>query len=697
MRWRKSAPQMLKSTQVRWLGALLLAVQLPQAYAMPIWTALLGLALVLGRIWLQGRPVVERERVLARMPAYVLGLFALGAGIGVRLTYGIFLGRDPCVAFLFVLVGIKYLEARTIRDGTLLICLASFLMVTPFFYSQSLLAATSLVPALLLLVVCLQFLAPPGNIKPEYRLRDPLRRSARLLVEGIPLALLLFVLFPRLSAPLWGIPADFASRSGLSNRMHPGSISELSLSDAVAFRVDFAGPVPPSHLRYWRGPVFTRFDGREWSPSVAHMQGQLAHSGRAPLVLYTVTLEPHYKRSLFALDLPASVPKRLDATLEGDPPELASLTSDQQLIAPTAVMQPLRYDQLSQLRDAYPAGDDVRADIERVESMQLPRGSARTRAFARMLRAEYADDAKLAAAVLAWFHEQPFYYTLSPPRLDDDVTDRFLFETRRGFCEHYASAFVVLMRAAGIPARVVTGYQGGEVNPTGGYLIVRQSDAHAWAEALIGGQWRRFDPTGAVAPSRIELGVAAALPADERLPLFARRDGWLKQVQLAWDAINYEWRRRVVGFDSAQQETLWRYLQLDRWQPWQIVLVVSLLTSAWAGGLLLWFALRHRQRGDRVTILWTSLCRRLARAGLPRDAHEGPIAYVTRAAARWPAFGAAFAVIGESYAELRYGRAATTAGPASDRALARLRHAIRVLPRARALRTSGVDIAAAAA
>lgn len=678
---------MLTSKHVRWLGALLLAVQLPQAYSMPVWTGLVGCGLVLFRIWLQSRPVIERERVLARLPAYVLGLFALGTGVGVRLTFGIFLGRDPCVAFLFVLVGIKYLEARTIRDGTLLICLASFLMVTPFFYNQSLLGALAIVPALLLLTACLQFLAPPGNIKPEYRWRDPLRRSARLLIEGVPLALLLFVLFPRLSAPLWGLPADFSARSGLSNRMHPGSISELSLSDAVAFRVDFSGPVPPSYMRYWRGPVFSRFDGKEWSPSILHAGAQPRHVSAGPLVLYTVTLEPHYKRSLFALDVPASVPKRMDATLEGEPPELASLTSDQQLIAPVAIMQPLRYDQLSRLRDSYPATDEMQ---ERAENLQLPRGSARTRSLARALRAEHADDAQLARAVLAWFHDQPFYYTLSPPRLDDEPTDRFLFETRRGFCEHYASAFVVLLRAAGVPARVVTGYQGGEVNPNGGYLIVRQSDAHAWAEALINGEWRRFDPTAAVAPSRIELGVAAALPADERVPLFARREGWLKRMQLAWDAFNYEWRRRVVGFDAAQQETLWRYLQFDRWQPWQIVLAVSLLTSAWAGGLLLWFALRHRQRDDRVTLLWTSLCRRLARAGLAREAHEGPIAYVTRASQRWPAFAAAFTVIGESYAELRYGRAATTPGPSSDRALARLRHAIRVLPRARTLRTSGV-------
>ncbi|HZQ60801.1 MAG TPA: DUF3488 and transglutaminase-like domain-containing protein [Casimicrobiaceae bacterium] len=687
---RVRRPLFLDTRQVRWLGTLLLAVQLPQAYAMPVWIAIAGMALVVFRIWLQSRSVMERERVLARIPPYVLALFALATGLAVRQSFGIFLGRDPCVAFLFVLVGIKYLEARTVRDGTLLVCLASFLLVTPFFYNQSLLAGLAAVPALVLLASCLQLLAPPGNVRVEYRLRDPLRRSARLLVEGIPLALLLFVLFPRLSAPLWGLPSDFAARTGLSDHMHPGSISDLTLSDAVAFRVDFLSEIPPAHLRYWRGPVFTRFNGEEWSPSLMRSAGRIVHARGAPLVFYTVTLEPHYKRSLFALDIPASLPKRFDATLPTDLPELAVLTPDQQLIARAAVAQPLRYSQMSQLEPSYPVAPGTQGDIERAENLQLPRGSPRMRALARELRAANPDDTRYANAVLRWFREQPFYYTLSPPKIDHDLTDRFLFDTRRGFCEHYASAFVMLLRAAGIPARVVTGYQGGEVNPNGGYLIVRQSDAHAWAEALIDGEWRRFDPTAAVAPSRIEFGLGGALPADERVPLFARQQGWFKRVQLAWDAINYGWRRHIIDFNSDQQETLWRFLRLDRWAPWQIVLGVSLVTGLWAAGLLLWFRLRQRQRGDRVLMLWNALCKRLARAGLPREAYEGPLAYVSRAAARWPAFTAAFAVIGETYAELRYGRSASSAGTTGDRAVARLRHAIAVLPRARTLRNSGV-------
>ena len=365
----------------------------------------------------------------------------------------------------------------------------------------------------------------------------------------------------------------------------------------------------------------------------------------------------------------------------------------QRLVLParTPVVQTLRYTQLSLIASSYPGASGASGELERRENLELPRGSPRARALARGLREEYPDDLAFIAAVLAWFRAEPFYYTLSPPRLDHDAVDGFLFDTRRGFCEHYAGAFVVLLRAAGIPARVVTGYQGGEINPNGGYLIVRQSDAHAWAEALVNGQWRRFDPTAAVAPSRIELGLGAALPSDDRVPLLARRDeGWIRTLQLAWDGINHDWRRNVVGFNFEQQRMLWRYFQLERWAPWQVVLGVALLTAAWAGGLLLWFALRHRQRDDRIVLSWNALCRRLARAGLPREAHEGPLAYLQRAATRWPAFAAAFMVIGEAYAELRYGRTATAPGAEIDRVLARFRHAIAVLPTARTLRRSGL-------
>ncbi len=459
----------------------------------------------------------------------------------------------------------------------------------------------------------------------------------------------------------------------------------------MAFRVDFATAIPAPAQRYWRGPVLSEYDGQEWTAGHFLQPGRVQAARGADMALYTVTLEPHFKRSLFALEYPASLPRSTDPSLDEGAAAIGTLMSDQQLIARRVVSQPLRYFQISTLQDAFPAAAGAAGEIEIRRNLALPRGSPRAHAFAGELRRTYPDDPGYIAAVLRWFRQEAFFYTLHPPLTGHDPVDQFLFETRRGFCEHYASAFVVLLRAAGIPARVVTGYQGGEVNPSGGYLIVRQSDAHAWAEARIGGQWQRFDPTAAVAPERIEYGLGGALPSEQEVPFLARMErGWLKRVQLAWDALNYDWRRNVIGFSFTEQRSLWRYLHLDRWAPWQVVLGVAILAFLWAGGLLLWFALRHRQRDDRVVLLWTGLCQRLARAGLPREMHEGPVTYVGRAATRWPAFAAAFSVIGMTYAELRYGRAATQGEVEYDRAIARLRHAIAVLPGTRTLRTSGI-------
>jgi protein-glutamine gamma-glutamyltransferase len=248
---------------------------------------------------------------------------------------------------------------------------------------------------------------------------------------------------------------------------------------------------------------------------------------------------------------------------------------------------------------------------------------------------------------------------------------------------------VLLARAAGIPARVVTGYQGGELNPTGGYLIIRQSDAHAWAEVLIGGQWRRVDPTAAVAPSRIERGLGAALPASEFVPLFARLDqSLLKDLQLAWDAFNYDWRRHVLGFNYTKQHSLWRDWNLDRFPAAVLAALVAAIAGLWGAvtlGALAWW---RRRSGDRARVLWDALCRRLAHAGLPRQAPEGPFAYGARASARWPEFSVAFQVIADSYAQLRYGPAPTTPGTERNRnaALARLARAIEVLPAPAVLR-----------
>jgi len=682
---RASPP--LAPSQIRWLGTLLLAAQVPLLSFVPLWVAGFGAMLVALRFFLLHRDRLRAGALPARIPSWALALFAVAAGLAIRQSFGYFLGRDPSVAFLYVLIGIKFLETRTTRDASLLVCLASFLVVTPFFYNQSLLAAIAALPALLLLGAVLQVLALPAAGPAFAHWRVPVLRSAKLFAQGIPLALVLFVLFPRLTGPLWGLPADHMGKSGLSDRMAPGTITELSLSDAVAFRVDFADVVPLSAQLYWRGPVLTRFDGWEWT-GIARPNGQLTRSDAKPIA-YTVTLEPHYKPWLFALDLPAALPRAATDAGAGAPTsELALLTRDQQLIARTPVSQPLRYEQLSILRDAYPPADDVQAAFELAEALRLPPGNPGTRALARELRDRAPADRAFVRAVLDYFRNEPFVYTLSPGELfEHDIIDGFLFDSRRGFCEHYASSFVALLRAAGIAARVVTGYQGGEMNPSGGYMIVRQSDAHAWAEALIDGQWRRYDPTAAVAPSRIEGGIGRAL-AGEPIPLFARLDGnWLKAVQLAWDAVNHDWRRHVIGFNYERQRSFWRDWKLDGLAAWQMVAVGAAFALLWVGALLGWLVWRRRHQ-DRARALWDGVCARLARAGLPRQPHEGPLAYAARAAVRWPEFAVAFQVIGDAYAALRYGPAAGRDDGQREHAaaLARLARAAEVLPAPAALR-----------
>ena len=663
----------LTRIQLAWLGALVLLAQLTVASHVLPWIAAAGASLVLVRF------VLAPDRLPSpRLRRVLLPLLAAAVAVAIRIKFGYLLGRDPCVAFLYVLVGIKYLETRNARDGGLLICLALFLLLTQFFYAQTIAAALLMLPPLLVLGGALAALREaPGDSE----WKAPLVMTARMIAQGVPIAALLFIFFPRLAGPLWGMPTDAGARTGLSERMQPGTIGALSLSDEVAFRVDFETAPPPPSLRYWRGPVLARFDGEAWTPFALLRRGQLARPG-ARTIDYTVTLEPHGQRWLFALEHPASMPSRtaLDPA-QSRGTDLAFLTYDQQLLAKAPITLAERYAQRSSLEESFPAIDAV----ERRENLQLPPDrNPRTIEFARELRASVDSDRAFIAAVLSKFRNEAYIYTLTPSLLGEEPVDGFLFDTKRGFCEHFASAFVVLLRAAGIPARVVTGYQGGEINPDGEYLIVRQSDAHAWAEVLFDGAWQRFDPTAAVAPSRIERGIGAALPLTEPVPYLARLDmTWLKNLRLHWDAINYQWQRDVVGFNIDRQRDLLRDLGLGNARPWQIVALAAGVIVVW-GAIVLGLARRRALRADPAAALWSRACRRLAHAGLRRSPEEGPLAYAQRAARRWPQWGALFARIGESYALLRY-------GPESlQRAelIASLRASVASLPAARRLRTS---------
>jgi len=658
----KVASPILDARVLRALALLLVIAQLPQALRLPWWLSIAGLGLVAARVALvqRGR---HAPRSLWLLPIVIAGGFAI------RAQYGYFFGRDPGVALLFLMAGLKFMETRTERDGALVVCLAAFLALTQFLYAQSLLSFAWLVATVLAIAFALHALSGTwrvvGNTASRLdSFRPLLRLAATMLLQSVPLALLLFFVFPRLTQPLWGLPSDNTAKTGLSDQMEFGSITVLSVSDEVAFRVDFsdATKIPPNSQRYWRGPVLSQYDGAVWRIAPRANNGELqATSG--PAVDYVVTLEPHQQRWLFALDLPSSLPQD-DA---GVPLPNVILTREQQLLSMPLITSRMIYRQSSILTSSHTGADGV----ELARALRLPgKANPRTRAFALAERERAGTDAAYVRAMLRRFSGERFGYTLSPPEVGADAVDDFLFETQRGFCEHYSGAFAVLMRAAGIPARVVTGYQGGEINPASGTMIVRQSDAHAWVEAWFDGRWQRFDPTAAVAPERVERGLSAALPAGERVPLLSRPAfSWLREIDWRIDAVNHAWQKWVIGFNAERQKSLFSDLGWKSPAPWQIAAIICASIAAWGLGYLGWAQWRGRLRArDPLERTWQRINRRLARAGCARPPHEGPLAYGERLAACWPTHAAFFRRCVRNYAAARYG-----ADDATDRVAAVLR------------------------
>ncbi|MCB1755308.1 MAG: DUF3488 domain-containing transglutaminase family protein [Gammaproteobacteria bacterium] len=651
-----------------WLACMLVLTQLPHVLHLPVWVSIAGIGLIVGK--------ASYTREFSRyFPSWFLVVLALAAAFGVRLHFGYFLGRDPCVAFLFLLVALKFAETRQRRDVTLLICLSGFLLFTQYFYSQTLLAALVSLPAVFAMGGCLFVLRDyshnPG-VKPVLKL------IGKLLLQGVPIAAALFVLFPRLSSPLWSLPQDARSSSGLSNSMAPGSISELSLSDAVAFRVEFDDEVPAKQDLYWRGPVFSVFNGREWFPAPQTDTIEPVVMDK-PLTSYTVTLEPHHNRWLFALDMAASLP--IDtAHAEALAEPIARLDNEGRLIANKPVDSAIRYRQSSYISNSFAEfGPGL------MFNSKTAGGNLQSQRFAQQLRSRYHDDNALIQAVLQWFNSQPFYYTLTPSLLGNDPVDEFLFKTREGFCEHYASAFAYLLRAAAIPARVVTGYQGGEMNED--YLIVRQSDAHAWTEAWVDGAWRRYDPTAAVAPSRVLNGMASALGDNEPVPFFARTDkGWLKKIRLGWDALNHRWRKHVVDFSLDRQLEFFRKIGMPQPQPWQIMTAMLLVGAIWAL-MILKLHLRFGSSLSDAERLWCRFLEKIQAAGLPQDNTLGPLTICEKASKRWPQQAEQFREVTDLFIRLHF-------SPAGDdqeqrkMLLSRLRHSLRHIPPLRQLRAS---------
>jgi len=644
----QSSSTLMSPRTIHALAVLLILVQLPHLLHLPVWVSVVGAWLVLARLQLLRNRHGKVLRIL--LSPVSVTLMAAGSAFLIKADYGYFIGRDPSVAFLFILVAAKFAEVRRAGDATLLLCLAAFLLLTQYFYSQNILAACITLPAVIALAYVLAVLRDPDN---PATTPEQLKLVGKLLVHGVPLAAVLFMVFPRLPGPLWSLPEDAMATTGLSDSMSPGSIGKLSQSDAVAFRVEFDGSLPPINQRYWRGPVLSEFDGRNWSTSKVMIEATPQYRGNtSDVVNYTVMLQPHNQRWLFALESAVSLPRSDNRVQTGtqtpsNSPALGRIMNDGQIIATQPVSQVLRYQQQSVLSNAIQT-----SGYPNDNTLFLPGKNTQTQRFASTLRKSVDTNAQYAERVMQHFNIEPFHYTLSPQLLGDTPVDEFLFDTRAGFCEHYAAAFVVMMRSAGIPARVVTGYLGGQMN--GDYMIVRQSDAHAWAEAWIDGAWRRFDPTGAVAPSRVEQGISAALPDELSVPRLARmKSGWLNNAQLRWDAMNHHWQRLVVDFDDSSQDRLWERLGIGKPALWQVTLFVLLLATGWSV-LILGIPGLKRKETNSDERLWQALCRKLSARSIIRGASETPTEYLHRAALSWPDQAQRLMILGECFSQLRF-------------------------------------------
>ena len=622
----------LSRLQSAWILASAGAAAWPHFRFVPAWLTVVTLLLLAWRGW-----QLAGNRRLPGRP-WLLTI-ALGCLLGVLAEYRTPFGQNPGIALLLVFLGLKQLEGRTSRDGLAAVFLACFLTLAQLFHSQSIVSALAVTLAAAVIILSLATL-----VDDQPRPAEQLRLLGRLAIHALPLMLVAFILFPRVQGPLWGLPKDAHSgRSGLSDQMAPGTISELIQSDDIAFRARFDADPPPPELRYWRGPVLTNFDGRVWRPLPSPPTLRLPYAPPAGTPsTYTITLEASGKPWLLALERPSALPANAYANADGV------------MLARAPVNERQRYT-LSAFFDApqWQSGYDAQMRA----AMALPTGfNPRTRELGASWRAAARDDREVVRLAADFFRRQSLTYTLLPPLLGRDSADEFLFDSKAGFCEHFASAFAIALRSAGVPARVVTGYLGGEMNPVDGHLIVRQSDAHAWVEVwLAPAGWQRVDPTAISAPRRLEVDVAAALPARDPLPVWLRVQAeWLRDLRWRWEAVANAWNQWVLGYDTERQRDLLRRLGMPTpdWQSMTIAL--GSISAILLAGLAV-ATINRRRRRDPVLALWLKACRRLERCGLPRQAHEGPLDFAERISRARPDLADAIRELAARYARLRYG------------------------------------------
>jgi transglutaminase-like putative cysteine protease len=626
-----------------WLAAALLFTLPPMFGSLATWVPSFFLLTLTMKFWMEPKGYRLRSAIWK----LVLAVVTLAA---IFFSYGSLKGIEPGVSILVVLMSLKILEAHTAREFQVMVMIAWVLCLCGFFLSQDLVIGLCLLAAFALLLVALvQFHggSSPGSFW------SPVGTTCKLLAQAAPLVVLLFLLFPRINTG-FRFEIDLRSAaSGFSDRLSPGSIASLTNSSDIAFRAEFPDRKtrPPGPM-YWRGVVMWHCEGMEWRApyAPAPSSGSSTQSPGDKAIRQRITIAPHGGRWMFALDRPFEVPPK------------AMLARGNYLWSIQPIRKARRYQVVS---SSEVTGKELRPR-EREEALEVPASiSPAVRELAQSWIAQNSNPRAIVNSALQFFRTQRFRYSLSPGEYKKNDLDQFLFHRRIGFCEHYATSFATLMRLAGIPARVVVGYLGGEYNDLGRFFLVRQSDTHAWCEVwLPDSGWTRVDPTSAVAPGRASLDLNSFLARriasgemEARQSAFVTqltRSAIFNNIRLAWEALNYDWDTRVLGFDADVQESLLASVGIPSRRPFLLItetlLIAAALLVIYAG----WMQLRTRSRVDRVKALYERFCRKAARLGVRRNPWEGPSDFSRRAAQLLPNRAERIRQISNTYIALRY-------------------------------------------
>jgi len=655
-----------------WMLAAQIAVIVPHVPRLPVWVTLICVGCGLWRVMVyQGRWSYPGR--WTKVVFVIAGLVGIGVGYQGR-VYGL----EPAVALLVIAFVLKLLEMQHKRDAYIVILLGYFVAITEFLFFQSIPYALYILFSVVLITAALIGLNQTQSHRQPLK---TLKLAATLMVQSIPMMLVLFVLFPRIS-PLWTVPLESqAAKSGVTDRMSPGDIASLSLSPELAFKASFNGPVPGPSQLYWRGLVLENYDGKTWTRRTNLTDGIWRDSQTMPVWAkhierlgdtqsYSIILEPTRQNWLFSL-------AAADLSANADIAMLDDYTLA--YVHRRGVTTKFKYAVTSDLE--YRLETDL-SDEVRQRTTNLPSGSnPRARELANLLYAAATSDADYVNRVLIYYADEEFVYTLAPPVLGDNDIDEFLFDSQRGFCEHYAGSFVFMMRAAGIPARIVLGYQGGEYNALANYIAVHQFDAHSWAEVWYEGRgWVRVDPTRMVSPERIQRGLESAV-ADENTFLANSPLSWLKYRQLLWlqdlrqqlDAIGHYWDNWVVGYNPRTQlEFLSTYFENINASRLGLLMLTTFFVLL---GIVALFVLRTRNTRllTAVDQQYLRFCQLLAKQGLVRQTGEGPWSYNERVSQTRPDLAPVVTRVTREYTRMNYDLGAPNNSKALKKAVSAFR------------------------